>query len=280
MKKMFNLFLVLFVGFFLASCSSPSINNSKPNSFVEFDFGVNSKNEIKGDTNNFANISGTVKTGENVYLIDSETGIVHGSAAVSDGYFELSVNMSGLDNQKLTFTNEEVDFPVVEDVSTINQKVDLVFFANSASDNVPEESAIEEEIEVPEEVDEEVNQNVYKLGEVISFSSPDGDAIDLAINKVEKYAGDDWHTPEGLFYAKVTFTLTNNGKSEFSLNSHDFEFYDDQGFKSELNSKDYFSESVQPGKSVSGIAYYDVANDGESFEVYFADSSWIGTYSN
>lgn len=275
MKKFLSIVPLFVFSLLLVSCSSPGQSSAKEEaSFVEFDFGVNSKNQIKGDTNNFANISGTVADGDFVYLVDYESGTVFGLAPVKDGYFELSTNMVGLDNQKLIFTNEEVDFPLVEDVSTIKQKVDLVFIANSSSKN----EASEEEIEPIEESEEEVVSNAYDIGTPISFSSAEGDKIDITVTNVTKYEGDDYHVAEGVHFARVEFTLKNNGTSPFDISSHDFEFYDSQGFKSELISKDFFSESVQPGKSVQGVGYFDVINDGDSFEIYFADSSWTGTY--
>ncbi|MEJ4827670.1 hypothetical protein SKA15_11880, partial [Enterococcus faecium] len=48
--------------------------------------------------------------------------------------------------------------------------------------------------------------------------------------------------------------------------------------KSDLASRDYFSETIQPGKSAQGTAYFEVKNDGTTFEVFFADTSWKGSY--
>lgn len=118
----------------------------------------------------------------------------------------------------------------------------------------------------------------YSIGDKVSFSSDDGGSIDLTIDSVSKYYGDDWNTPEGLFYAKVDFTVNNTGNDVFDINSHYFEFYDSDDIKSELDSKDFFSETIQAGKSAKGSAYFDVHVEGDSFEIFFADTSWTGEY--
>ncbi|HIA3652975.1 DUF4352 domain-containing protein [Enterococcus avium] len=48
--------------------------------------------------------------------------------------------------------------------------------------------------------------------------------------------------------------------------------------KAELNSRDFYSDTIQPGKSATGVAYFDVKNDTPNYEVYFADASWTGSY--
>lgn len=105
--------------------------------FVNFTDGVNSNNEILGDENNFATFSGKVDSGEYVYLVDLESGIIHGVSEVSsDGSFGISCNMQGLDNQKLIFTNDSgINIPKVDDVSKIKNKVYLTFLKNNEVDN-------------------------------------------------------------------------------------------------------------------------------------------------
>ena len=57
-----------------------------------------------------------------------------------------------------------------------------------------------------------------------------------------------------------------------------WDFYDGQNMKAELNSRDFYSDTIQPGKSATGVAYFDVKNDTPNYEVYFADASWTGSY--
>lgn len=130
--------------------------------------------------------------------------------------------------------------------------------------------ASEEEINIP-------TMN-YAIGDTVSFESNEGDEMDVTVNSVSKYAGDDWDIPEGNFFAKVDFTISNIGANPLDVNSQLFEFYDAEGFKSESISKDYFSETIQPGKSAKGVVYFDVISDGSTFEVYFADTVWAGEY--
>lgn len=120
---------------------------------------------------------------------------------------------------------------------------------------------------------------VYQIGQTASFSSDDGSSIDVTITNVSKSEGDGtFHIPSGVYYAKVDFTVKNTGTTPFDANAHYLEFYDSKDLKAELDSWDYFSETVQAGKSVEGTAYFDVTSEGDTFEVYFSDSSWAGSY--
>lgn len=142
-----------------------------------------------------------------------------------------------------------------------------------ASESVePDESSADDDVDIP------VQNSSYAIGDTAPFSSNDGGLIDLTVDSVTQHSGDDWYTPEGVFFAKVDFTIKNNGTSPFDVNAHYFEFYDDSGIKSDRIAKDYFSETIQAGKSAKGTVYFDVLSDGSSFEVYFADGSWTGEY--
>ncbi|WP_427814753.1 DUF4352 domain-containing protein (plasmid) [Enterococcus sp. 22-H-5-01] len=118
------------------------------------------------------------------------------------------------------------------------------------------------------------------IGQSQPFTSESGDMIDVKIDSVEKDMGDgDYYVPENGYYAKVNFTVTNLGDSPFEVTAHQLDFYDGQNMKAELNSRDFYSDTIQPGKSATGVAYFDVKNDTPpNYEVYFADASWTGSY--
>ena len=117
------------------------------------------------------------------------------------------------------------------------------------------------------------------IGQSQPFTSESGDMIDVKIDSVEKDMGDgDYYVPENGYYAKVSFTVTNLGDNPFEVTAHQLDFYDGQNMKAELNSRDFYSDTIQPGKSATGVAYFDVKNDTPNYEVYFADASWIGSY--
>jgi hypothetical protein len=103
--------------------------------------------------------------------------------------------------------------------------------------------------------------------------------LDVKIDSVEKDMGDgDYYIPQNGYFAKVTFTVTNLGDKPFEVTSHQLDFYDGNNMKAELNSRDFYSETIQPGKSATGIAYFDIMNDTTDYEVYFANASWVGSY--
>ena len=103
--------------------------------------------------------------------------------------------------------------------------------------------------------------------------------MDVKIDSVEKDMGDgNYYNPQNGYFAKVTFTVTNLGDKPFEVTSHQLDFYDGNNMKAELNSRDFYSETIQPGKSATGIAYFDIMNDTTDYEVYFANASWVGSY--
>lgn len=117
------------------------------------------------------------------------------------------------------------------------------------------------------------------IGQSQPFKSESGDMIDVKIDSVEKDMGDgDYYIPQNGYFAKVTFTVTNLGDQPFEATSHQLDFYDGNNMKAELNSRDFYSETIQPSKSATGIAYFDIMNDTPDYEVYFANASWVGSY--
>lgn len=116
------------------------------------------------------------------------------------------------------------------------------------------------------------------IGDKVPFKDNGDVSVDVQIQSVSKDDGNNINVPEGVFFAKVTFLISNTSNVPFDFNSHFLEFYDSADIKSELSSRDFFSESIQPGKSAQGIAYFDVKNEGDNFEVFFADTAWQGTY--
>ncbi|MGL4695236.1 DUF4352 domain-containing protein [Enterococcus larvae] len=115
------------------------------------------------------------------------------------------------------------------------------------------------------------------IGESVLFTS-DNERFELSIDSVSKVLSDDHYELTGAFFAKVDFTIKNLGSDPLSFTSHDLEFYDSDDFKSKMINKDYFGETIQPGKSIRGVAYFDVATDGSNYEVFFADNFWKGAY--
>ncbi|MDT2827141.1 DUF4352 domain-containing protein [Enterococcus viikkiensis] len=128
--------------------------------------------------------------------------------------------------------------------------------------------------------DNSMDSNVSaSIGQSQPLKSESGDMIDVKIDSVEKDAGDgDYYVPENGYYAKVTFTVTNLGDNPFEVTAHQLDFYDGDNMKGELNSRDFYSETIQGGKSATGVAYFDIKNDTPNYEVYFADASWTGSY--
>lgn len=149
---------------------------------------------------------------------------------------------------------------------------------DKAKQNVADENTIGSN---NEDIDSEVSESHASatIGQSQPLTSDSGDMIDVKIDSVEKDPGDgDYYTPENGYYAKVTYTVSNLGDDPFDVNSHALDFYDGENMKATLNSRDFYSETIQPGKSATGVAYFDIKNDTPDYEVYYSNASWKGSY--
>lgn len=129
--------------------------------------------------------------------------------------------------------------------------------------------------------DEQTNSQIISgnIGTPIELITDDGGKFEFIVNSVTKDPGNGgFYTPDGVFFAKIDFTINNTGNIPVTPNVSYFDFYDSNNVKSEINSRDYFSETIQPGKTANGTTYFDVANDGEDFELFYSDVSWKGKY--
>ena len=85
--------------------SSTGSYSEKQTPFAIIESGVKN-GEILGDSQNYANISGTSKYDNDIFLIDAESGMVHGMSKVEDGKFNISCNMQGAGQTKVYLTND------------------------------------------------------------------------------------------------------------------------------------------------------------------------------
>ncbi len=68
----------------------------------------------------------------------------------------------------------------------------------------------------------------------------------------------------------INMTVQNAKDEELFFDAYDFEIYDAEGTKMETYPIDYLTETLQPGKNVSGRGAYGVSGKGP-YEVYYSD---------
>ncbi len=304
MKKMFfGVIILSLFGVSLSACNSKNAQESKSSSSEIYEKKELSRSDI--ELIKVGNSSKTVYKKLGLPMKEWDTNFVYDELNNNVNKDKLMIDLlDGKDNEKLVPKYKKLSehgesakeiknlkmlqYAFEDKTSTstfliwINPKTDKVVYLserNYLDENGqhPEESSDDKTTEDTNSID--INNKTAAVGDTISFSNQQtNDSLEVTINSVTKSNGDDWHKPEGLYYAKVDFSVKNTGTKPFDVNAHMFEFYDSNNVKSNLDSWDYFSENIQAGKSANGSAYFDITNDGNSFEVFFADSSWKGSY--
>lgn len=258
MKKVVILGVSILSIALLSSCSSKSDSEKKPNDqkiekkdvFLTIKNGVD-EGKIIGDSQNYANISGTSKFDNEVYLIDAESGLTHGMSKVTDGKFSISCNMQGAGRSKVYLTNDKGLKLYGNDVSKLKNKIALIFIPNeNAEDNESSKNETNED-------SSKSSESTFKIGETANFNS----GLSLTIDSVENSSEEPNGEIQG-HLVKVSFTIENNTGDTTDFNSNLIALYDGQKLKAELDSKDYYSEDIANGMKSSGVAFYDSKNDG------------------
>lgn len=169
-------------------------------------------------------------------------------------------------------------FTIVLVVGAVNEGVKAIDEASSDS-NYSDESETATDDSTSEEapaVDETTAPSSVAVGEAIDFQDEAGNPmVSVTLDSLEKFNGDDMYTPTGPFMVKATFTYNNIGSEVYTPTAGDYSIYDSVDKKGEVNAKDYMVEEIAPGKSFTGVVYFDIENAGP-FEIHLYDSSWAG----
>lgn len=219
-----------------------------------------------GDEENWINISGISNDGNTIFVIFN--GMIVDDIEIDDnGMF--NYHSAASDSPvELIFTSDS-GYTVGDKISKnrLTEYEDLFFIPNEetiVADTSSEESRAIESL-------------AYGLGDTIAYDDSMGGTINVTVNSYEQYWGDNYHTPEGLYFVKVDFTVENLSSESVRFSAIEFSLYDGNDEKAESISKDYFSEDIMPGKKASGSVYFDVKHDGP-FETYVADGFWSGNF--
>lgn len=262
MKKTLILGSSLLCILLLSSCSNANKTSVKTDDkkiekkdiFLTIKSGV-TDGEILGDSQDYANISGTSKFDDEVFLIDAESGLAHGMSKVVDGKFSISCNMQGAGRAKVYLTNDKGLKLYKNDVSKLKNKISLIFIPNekATSNNSSSSKSSSEE----SKKSSQANDTPFKIGETANFKS----GLSVTVNSIEN-SSEEPNSPIQGHLVKLSFTIENKTGVATNFNSHLVSLYDGKSLKANLDSKDFYSEEIANGMKSTGVAYYDAANDG------------------
>lgn len=282
MKKIFSIFLLSGL---LVGCGNTNENNvgsqeevvaAKQEEIQELDFtsGVDESGISQADKQNYIDIKGRSNKNKNVYVIYNGT-IVDEIMTDSNGEFKY-YSRSNDEITKIGFSNDENLRAGDLNVNTSNLKnykeITILpseeFVASKKEEIISKEKSVAAEEAIRE-------SNSFEIGEPIQFTSSTDNSIEVTVNSLDTFYGDEWDQPEGVYFLKVDYTIENLSDYEYPANAHMFSVYDGNNEKAERISKDYFSEKIASGKKASGVSYFDVKNEGP-FEVHSLGAYWVG----
>ena len=118
---------------------------------VGWGYGINQNNELQGDENSEFKLSGTIKEGNKVYLLDRSTKNVIAQCDVNDkNHFEMSGKIDGHEDVPLIFTNDN------SSPSSATNSVELTYVPNQKiKDKANEEARKKAEAEEKKRQEEE-----------------------------------------------------------------------------------------------------------------------------
>lgn len=200
-----------------------------------------------GDENNYADIAGIAKGASQINVIYD--GLVLDVIDVeSDGSFEYFSNI-GDDILTMTFgTDKGVSIGDRFKKGEAENETEILF--------------------MPSDVDDSSSEVTFEIGETAYFES----GLEIAITEItlsdEKPNGEIDHN-----FVRVDFTVDNQTNEEFRFTAHELELYDGERNKAELNSKNYYSETIASGMKGNGSAYFD-SRSTEPFTVIIGPAIW------
>lgn len=118
------------------------------------------------------------------------------------------------------------------------------------------------------EAPEENGNKELKVGETMIYDS----GIKITVNSVSVSPDEPNGEIKGNF-VKVDFTIDNGSDEDFRFNTHNLELYDGDRNKAELDSKEFYSESIAKGMKSSGVAYFD-AQEKNPYTVIIGAGVW------
>lgn len=276
-----KLALLSLSGLLLMACGNnnaetdDSASNNAGDLPVKFISGVNENLEVYGDSQNYANIIGTADDISQIAAIDPESSIVHSVTMVEDGEFNMSFNMQGLEESEFILTTDDsVMIPSVEDIDALENSLYVNYIPNEKAEEVDDDYSDDSDSYESDYSDTSEDESyssyspTFTVGDSVEFESG------LQITVTDVQLSDE--EPNGDIlgnFVRVDFTIDNQMSEPFDFNSHYVELYDGDRNKAEIDSKDFYSESIAPGMKGSGSVYFDSPEQGP-FTIMIGDATW------
>lgn len=211
---------------------------------IEFTYGVEDKISY-GDSDNYMDIEGFSYGSDQIIVIFNDT-VIDVIPTDSDGYFSYYSKAS-------------------------EHKVPIIFATNSDAklgDNFASTKP-ENEVVITFMPNEDDTDDTFSIGETAVYSS----GLELTVTDV----GLSEERPNGEIYGnfvRVDFTVDNQTGEPLRFTAYDVELYDGDRNKAELNSKDYYSETIAVGMKGNGSIYFDAMSEGP-YTIIVGAGTWI-----
>ncbi|UJF15551.1 hypothetical protein LZ578_11400 [Jeotgalibaca sp. MA1X17-3] len=225
---------------------------------ITFLSGVDDKNQIKGDKNNFYALKGVAEG------FDKVTAIIEGTAIDfrnTDQLWQFDFPYRGPSVEtKVTFTTDStVKYGQTGiDLDSLNPKsyVTVTFIPNK-NPEVEEPSAI-------------VNE-----GEKHTFRNEENEIVEvITITNIEVVDADPELNPLGEKLLKVELFYANEGTKGTYMAPNYYSALDSQKCHLPLRYSYFWLKEILPGESFTDIIYYDVPSEGP-YTIQFFDGAWL-----
>lgn len=199
------------------------------------------------------------------YIDDSEKKIESGKKAQK---------MKGLKMYQYTYLNEEKDKETFlawvgsDSVKYVDMRSYIDKDGYDGSDDEYSDDSTESYDDSTDASED--NSATFNVGEAATFES--GLVITVTSIKNADNEKDEYDEVSGKL-VKVSFTVDNQTDDSFEFNSNMIELYDSNREKSELLSKEYYSEEIAKGMKSSGVAYFDSVS-GAPYTAIIGAANW------
>lgn len=262
----------------LASCSDAGTDNRNENDTQTDSVDLIEKASEKSTGEYVEQANKEKEDLEKVKPIEFTYGVANGTSETdSDNYMDVEGYARGSTQVVVVYNGTVVDVLTTDDDGFFyyynkanDTETDLIFGTNSDAtygDSLSE-SDIENAIKVTVIPQEKTNDN-FTIGETAYFES----GIEITVTNVTTTD----ELPNGdIFgnFVRVDVVIDNQTGEALDFNGHLVELYDGDRNKAELNSKDFFSESIASGMKANGSVYFDSIEEGP-FTVIIGAGIWI-----
>lgn len=240
----------------IATSSSEQVEKKYFYETVDFTSGVTDSKDIQGDSDNSFKITGTIESGDKVFLVNNSTGSILAESPVTDGEFSISHKMDEVKDEALIFTSDPIgNKDVVEKISDLKNKISLLFKPDSdLKEKIEQENKKKAEQAEAERKKEEEDRLKREQEEAAKKKEQQ-----LA-SRTKNGVGDSVTDTVSLDSGYTVFSFTNNGSRNFIVRLYDEEGNSIEGLVNEIGE---YNGKVGVMIDNPGNYMYEVKSSGE-----------------